>query len=271
MSTPLDSEGGIAPLDPGKFPHSPSVGAPATAMSDRAGDALGVQDHGFAVSPGWMAHAIATLDSASGSGPAPTAGVRPRQGASNGRRREIIDAAAELFAIHGYRGASLREISARVGISHPGMLHYFKSKDVLLDAVIDDLEGHAQHVIDQIQSIETSVERFERTVARDFATDAHQILLLAVLATEAIDPEFPGRMRIIRLRRVYEHILEHVLRTFDKREQLREGLDLAWAARMLVSATISLATREATIGAVQSSSAGVAGPDYLALLALMRR
>lgn len=271
MSTPFGPESGVAPLDPGKSPHPSSVADPATAMSDRAGDALGVQDHGIAVSPDWMAHAIATLDSASGAGPAATGSTRQRRTGSAGRRREIVDAAADLFAIHGYRGASLREISTRVGISHPGMLHHFKSKDALLDAVIDDLEGHAQHVIDHIQSLETSIERFERAVARDVATDAHRILLLAVLATEAVDPDFPGRMRIIRLRRVYEHILEHILRTFAEREQLREGLDLAWAARTLVNSMISLATREATIGAVQPSSAGVAVPDHLALLALMRR
>ncbi|MGO2586044.1 MAG: TetR/AcrR family transcriptional regulator, partial [Brachybacterium tyrofermentans] len=36
------------------------------------------------------------------------------------RREAILDGAAALFAERGYHGASLRDISRRVGISHPG-------------------------------------------------------------------------------------------------------------------------------------------------------
>ena len=52
------------------------------------------------------------------------------------RRRQIVDAAFELFAAHGYRGASLQDVADRVGLSQTGLLHYFPSKRELLIAVL---------------------------------------------------------------------------------------------------------------------------------------
>lgn len=245
----------------------PAPTVPAAVPNDPASDVLEFLKAGVppASPPGAIARALSALDTASGH-PAPVETV------GQSRRREIIDAASELFAVHGYRGTSLRQISGKVGISHPGMLHHFTSKDALLDAVIDDLEAHAQHVIDHIDTFDALTrEDVEQIMARDFRTDPQRLLLIAVLSTEAVDPEFPGRMRMIRLRRVHEHIAEHVLRAFEARGELVDGLDLEWAARMLISSTISLITREATIGAVQPSRAGVGGPDYLRLTQMLLR
>lgn len=199
--------------------------------------------------------------------PEDTGDLGPR-GIARTRRREILDAATALFAVRGYRGTSLREISAQVGISHPGMLHHFHSKVALLDAVIDDLEAHAQYMIDNIQSLEMTLERTEQLALQNFAARASHLVLFAVLSTEAIDPEYPGRMRLIRLRRVYEHVAEHVLRSYEARGALTPGLDIGWAARSCVSFSLALATREATIGAVQPSSGGLAGPDFRELMAV---
>src|SRR5699024_11862915 len=67
--------------------------------------------------------------------------------AAQTRSEAILDGAARLFAERGYHGSSLRDISREVGISHPGMLHHFASKDALLSAVIDRMEDHAQGLL----------------------------------------------------------------------------------------------------------------------------
>ena len=48
------------------------------------------------------------------------------------RREAILRAASEVFAAHGYRGASLALIADRVGMSAPGLLHHFPTKEHLL-------------------------------------------------------------------------------------------------------------------------------------------
>lgn len=78
--------------------------------------------------------------------------AEPHRGHAKGRgyakgrakRREIIDHAMALFGEVGYRGASLREIASRCGISHPGLLHHFPTKESLLFAVLehrDEVDG----------------------------------------------------------------------------------------------------------------------------------
>ena len=86
------------------------------------------------------------------SAPAPTPVVeRPTPESGRSARSEaILDGAAQMFAEHGYHGASLRNIADQVGLSHPGMLHHFPTKDTLLDAVIDRMEAHAQGALDRI-------------------------------------------------------------------------------------------------------------------------
>jgi AcrR family transcriptional regulator len=48
------------------------------------------------------------------------------------RLGEILHAAAELFAEHGYAATSIRDLSRRCGASLAGLYHYFHSKQELL-------------------------------------------------------------------------------------------------------------------------------------------
>ncbi|MFF1574610.1 TetR/AcrR family transcriptional regulator [Leifsonia sp. NPDC058292] len=65
----------------------------------------------------------------------------PRRNARGiARREEILDAAGALFADVGFGGVSLRDIAARAGLSHPGLLRHFSSKDELLLALLDRYE-----------------------------------------------------------------------------------------------------------------------------------
>src|SRR5437588_4236601 len=52
-------------------------------------------------------------------------------------RERIVQVAQSLFAERGYRGTSLRDISARIGIKAPSLLHHFRSKEQIYLAVLD--------------------------------------------------------------------------------------------------------------------------------------
>lgn len=52
------------------------------------------------------------------------------------RKEEIIKKALKLFLQKGYEKASLNDIAREVGISKPGVYHYFASKDALFREVL---------------------------------------------------------------------------------------------------------------------------------------
>ena len=168
-----------------------------------------------------------------------------------GRREEILDGAAEMFAEHGYHGSSLRDISSHIGISHSGMLHHFESKDALLDGVIDRLEEHAQLALDRAAEFGADRDALLRGIREVWHPASLPIRLLATLDAESVSEEHHGRYRMARLRKVHEHILEGCFSGFLERGLLRDDADAAFAGRSLLSMVLNLAVRERTVRPLQ--------------------
>ncbi len=62
---------------------------------------------------------------------------------AEGKKAEILAAAAELFSQNGFEGASMRELARSTGISLAGLYHYFPDKEALLY----ELEKHTFGVL----------------------------------------------------------------------------------------------------------------------------
>ncbi|MGX7824404.1 SACE_7040 family transcriptional regulator [Actinokineospora sp. 24-640] len=52
------------------------------------------------------------------------------------RREQILAAAAELFARHGFHGVGIDDIGSAVGISGPALYRHFRSKDAMLGEML---------------------------------------------------------------------------------------------------------------------------------------
>jgi AcrR family transcriptional regulator len=110
------------------------------------------------------------------------------------RRQEILEAAMAVFAVRGYRNASLAEIADRVGMTHAGVLHHFASKEQLLVEVLEyrdssdvqDLEGH---------HAPTGLELL-RHLIRTAATNEQRpgiVQSYSVLSAEAVTEDHPAQ------------------------------------------------------------------------------
>lgn len=67
-----------------------------------------------------------------------------RQARAAETRREILDAAVELFAEHGYGGTNLNQIIRRARVTQGAFYYHFASKDEVAFAIIDEVaEGTA--------------------------------------------------------------------------------------------------------------------------------
>lgn len=110
------------------------------------------------------------------------------------RRREILDAAVEIFGAKGFAGGTLQEIADEVGMTHAGILHHFGSKDQLLLEVLEHrdqadvahLEG--QHIPDGMPLFRHLVATAFRNTQRPGIVQAY-----AVLSAESVTDGHPGR------------------------------------------------------------------------------
>lgn len=64
---------------------------------------------------------------------------RPRKTEGRDTRREILDAALDLFGVSGFFGTSMRQIARAVGVRESALYHHFKSKEAILKALLGEL------------------------------------------------------------------------------------------------------------------------------------
>lgn len=105
------------------------------------------------------------------------------------KREEILDRAVDAFGKFGYHGTSMREIATACELSHPGLLHYFPTKEALLLAIVDRREAMQTDVAPAemqawVSSLMRQVERNEQ--------EKPLTQLWANLVGEATDPAFPA-------------------------------------------------------------------------------
>lgn len=117
-----------------------------------------------------------------------TPGTRRGYAKGRAKRIEILDQAMALFGEAGYRGASLRVIATRCGISHPGLLHHFPTKEALLLAVLqrrDDVDDEwlALGVTRGVDHLRRLVDLAELNAKRRGIVE-----LFSVVAAEATSP-----------------------------------------------------------------------------------
>ena len=72
------------------------------------------------------------------------------------RRSEILDMARSMFITIGYEDTSINELIKKLGIAKGTFYHYFKSKEELLDQVINEVNTEIIKNISEIASLDRS-------------------------------------------------------------------------------------------------------------------
>jgi AcrR family transcriptional regulator len=77
------------------------------------------------------------------------------------KRKFILDSARQVFAKHGYEGATIKDILCATGISNGALFVYFKSKRDILLAIIEQNLGAFRMRVDAIVEISHEHSRDE--------------------------------------------------------------------------------------------------------------
>nr|WP_308258226.1 TetR/AcrR family transcriptional regulator [Saccharothrix obliqua] len=131
----------------------------------------------------------------------------PADGVKQTRRDQILDAAAELFARHGFHGVGIDDIGAAVGISGPALYRHFRSKDAMLGEMLTSiserlLEG-GQARVDAAPDAATALQALVRWHV-DFALD--DPALITVQMRNLANLTDPDRRRVRALQRRYVEV-----------------------------------------------------------------
>ncbi|GAB3598318.1 TetR/AcrR family transcriptional regulator [Microbacterium tumbae] len=117
---------------------------------------------------------------------------RPRKASAEETRARIVLAAREMFVAYGYRSTSLRSIAVTAGVSHPGLLKHFSSKDELLATVVESLENDNIEAADAIAAAgEPGSIPFVEIARRNERTRGY-LALYAALTGEASTASHPA-------------------------------------------------------------------------------
>ena len=137
----------------------------------------------------------------------------------------ILTEALILFAEQGYKGANLRDLAARLGLSKSALYKHYESKEAIWNALLDKMEAYyAAHFgsMEQLPATPTSCEElFQQSMRmiRFTISDPQIILTRKLLLTEQFHDD-----RVCRL--AGKHFLEGTANIFAQlfEQMMAQGL-----------------------------------------------
>jgi AcrR family transcriptional regulator len=142
------------------------------------------------------------------------------------RRRTILATALEVFAESGFRGASIREIANRVGMTDTGVVHHFGGKGNLLLEVVKQKEAEDSGAIG---------DPYRRDLVVKNGTRGGTVRLFTRLSAEATDPEHPAHEHFVsRYAKVREHMTERLAKELAD-GRIPSTIDPAMASRLMLA------------------------------------
>jgi AcrR family transcriptional regulator len=71
---------------------------------------------------------------------------------AEGQKEQILNAAAKLFIEKGFGGASMQEIAEALGVTRTAVYYYFKNKDEILTALVEEVTLRARRLSSRVAS-----------------------------------------------------------------------------------------------------------------------
>jgi AcrR family transcriptional regulator len=150
------------------------------------------------------------------------------------RQRELIAAAARLFAQHGYHAVGINDISGALGLTGPAFYRHYPSKEAVLVAILDDaITTHLQEVGDLARAIPDARTALEAIIVNHVKFVFDHSADIVTWRTEFRSLPESDRHRLRYLQRLYT---EEWVRALN---QLRPGLDIE-QIRTMCQGAISL-------------------------------
>jgi AcrR family transcriptional regulator len=114
--------------------------------------------------------------------------MSPKEEKNLDRKQQILAAAAILFAEQGYYKTTTADVARAVGVTQPYVFHFFKSKEALYLAVLEQASERIQRAF---SAVEAPPEKLPEAMGRAFTellVDYRSEILLVMMAYATPEP-----------------------------------------------------------------------------------
>lgn len=108
------------------------------------------------------------------------------------RRRQIAEAAVDLFSERGYYRTTVQEIAVKAGVSTGLIYQYVNDKeDILLLSILDVIESYRREIPAALEGLDDPLRRFRAAVAAycRVVDERREATVLAYRSTKSLPPE----------------------------------------------------------------------------------
>lgn len=161
----------------------------------------------------------------------PSAGPRGPYARTLERRRAIADAALALVVERGHRSLTTLAVAQRAGISEPGLLYHFPTKEAVLVAALARFDEQELSQLAPGEALETAPERAALGVRR-----TNIVHLYTALLGEASDSGHPAHAYFRDRWRVGREIPARDIADLRERGEIDAGVEPERAARWILAA-----------------------------------
>ena len=145
--------------------------------------------------------------------PSPRKRGRPAQAASDSLKTLLIAVSARLFREQGFDNTTVRDIAAAAGVQAGSWFYHFKSKQDILQAVIEQGMQQALARIEEVASLglppREAFRRLVHTHLETLLSPGQDFVYVMLYEWRALSPE--GQLRIVAAKHRYEALWDAVL------------------------------------------------------------
>uniref|UniRef100_A0A7C4VR98 TetR/AcrR family transcriptional regulator n=1 Tax=Desulfatirhabdium butyrativorans TaxID=340467 RepID=A0A7C4VR98_9BACT len=148
------------------------------------------------------------------------------------RRRQIIDAAVELFIENGFHKTTTRQIASAAGFSIGSLYEYVKSKEDILYLVCDAIHQEMIHSVTEALSQATEAKNALAAAVREYFLVCHRMsdhILLIYQETQSLPPNWRKKVleNEVMITGLFVEILARLIASGDLPEMDDQTIELA--------------------------------------------
>ncbi len=162
--------------------------------------------------------------------------------ATNGKGREIIEAAAEMFLQRGYDRTTISDIASSVGLLPSSIYHYARSKEEMLYTVARITHEDNRDLLDlSTYQATRAVDQVEEFVVRNLTYIAEHPAYVVTFDLEYRNLSDDHRAEIIALRREFRHFLTGLIKAGQAAGEIAVTIDAKLSSIAILSLLNSVA------------------------------